>query len=70
MRKFYCVTASPCRELEQEDVLLMIYSCRYPPQMIPGIDIVIHTTATNDRDARLLLSSFGLPFDGKHWAKA
>ncbi|MCJ1283016.1 hypothetical protein MMC26_002343 [Xylographa opegraphella] len=39
---------------------------RYPPKMIPGVDIIIHTTATNDRDARLLLSGTGLPFYGKH----
>ncbi|MCJ1388329.1 hypothetical protein MMC18_001175 [Xylographa bjoerkii] len=38
----------------------------YPPKMIPGVDIIIHTTATNDRDARLLLSGTGLPFYGKH----
>ncbi|MCJ1476934.1 hypothetical protein MMC13_005603 [Lambiella insularis] len=38
----------------------------YPPKMIPGIHMVIHTTATNDRDARLLLSGMGLPFYGKH----
>ena len=34
--------------------------------MIPGIDIVVCTTATNDKDARLLLSSLGVPFYGKH----
>ena len=39
---------------------------RYPPKMIPGIDIVVCTTATNDKDARLLLSSMGVPFYGKH----
>ena len=39
---------------------------RYPPRMIPGIDIVVCTTATNDKDARLLLSSLGVPFYGKH----
>lgn len=39
---------------------------RYPPKMIPGVDIVLHTTATNDRAARLLLSATGLPFYGKH----
>ncbi|KAK0512925.1 hypothetical protein JMJ35_004942 [Cladonia borealis] len=38
----------------------------YPPRMIPGIDIVCCTTATNDKDARLLLSSMGVPFYGKH----
>ena len=34
--------------------------------MIPVIDIIVHTTATNDKDARLLLSSLGVPFHGKH----
>lgn len=38
----------------------------YPPKMIPPIDIMVCTTATNDRDARLLLSSMGVPFYGKH----
>lgn len=38
----------------------------YPQKMIPGIDIVVCTTATNDKDARLLLSSMGIPFHGKH----
>ena len=39
---------------------------RYPPRMIPGVDISVNTTATNDKDARLLLSSMGIPFFGKH----
>lgn len=39
---------------------------RYPPKMIPAMDIVVCTTATNDKDARLLLSSMGVPFYGKH----
>ena len=39
---------------------------RYPPKMIPGIDIIVCTTATNDRDARLLLSAMGVPFYGEH----
>lgn len=39
---------------------------RYPPRMIPGIHIIVCTTATNDKDARLLLSSMGVPFYGKH----
>ena len=38
---------------------------RYPPQMIPGLHITIHTTATNDREARLLLGAIGIPFYGK-----
>ena len=46
--------------------LTMVDFCRYPPKMIPGIDISCCTTATNDRDARLLLSSLGVPFHGKH----
>lgn len=39
---------------------------RYPPKMIPNVDVIVCTTATNDRDARLLLSSMGIPFHGKH----
>lgn len=37
----------------------------YPPRLIPGCHIFIRTSATNDRDARLLLSAMGLPFYGK-----
>ncbi|CAI6334027.1 unnamed protein product [Periconia digitata] len=37
----------------------------YPPKMIPGCYITIHTDATNDKDARLLLQAIGLPFYGK-----
>ncbi len=38
----------------------------YPPRMLPGIDIMVCTSATNDKDARLLLSAMGVPFHGKH----
>lgn len=38
---------------------------RYPPKMIPGFHVMVHTTATTDRDARMLLSSIGIPFYGK-----
>lgn len=38
---------------------------RYPPKMIPGCHVMIHTTAKDDRDARLLLSQVGIPFYGK-----
>jgi large subunit ribosomal protein L5 len=38
---------------------------RYPPKMIPGFHVTVHTTATNDRDGRLLLSALGIPFYGK-----
>jgi large subunit ribosomal protein L5 len=34
--------------------------------MIPGCHIMIHTTATTDKDARLLLNSMGIPFHGKY----
>lgn len=34
--------------------------------MIPGIGVMVCTTATNDQEARLLLSSLGIPFHGKH----
>ncbi|KAL3465807.1 ribosomal protein L5 domain-containing protein [Aspergillus heterothallicus] len=37
----------------------------YPPKMIPGCHITIHTTARTDKDARLLLSAMGIPFYGK-----
>ncbi|KAF2721330.1 ribosomal protein L5 [Polychaeton citri CBS 116435] len=37
----------------------------YPPKMIPGCHIIVHTSATNDKDARMLLSSIGIPFYGK-----
>ncbi|KAK4891118.1 54S ribosomal protein L7, mitochondrial [Elasticomyces elasticus] len=37
----------------------------YPPKLIPGCHIMIHTTATTDRDARLLLTQVGIPFYGK-----
>lgn len=33
--------------------------------MIPGCHITLHTTATVDKDARLLLSAMGIPFHGK-----
>lgn len=42
------------------------FGVRYPPKMIPHIDVIVHTTATNDKDARQLLSSMGVPFYGKH----
>ena len=38
---------------------------RYPPKMIPGCHITIHTTAKTDRESRLLLSAIGIPFTGK-----
>jgi large subunit ribosomal protein L5 len=38
---------------------------RYPPKMIPGCHITIHTDATNNKDARLLLQAIGIPFYGK-----
>lgn len=37
----------------------------YPPKMIPGLHITVHTTARADKDARLLLEAFGVPFYGK-----
>ncbi|KAK0292021.1 54S ribosomal protein L7, mitochondrial [Friedmanniomyces endolithicus] len=37
----------------------------YPPKLIPGCHITIHTTATTDQDARLLLTQIGIPFFGK-----
>ncbi|KXT01417.1 hypothetical protein AC578_9536 [Pseudocercospora eumusae] len=37
----------------------------YPPKMIPGLHVFVHTTARDDRDARMLLSACGIPFYGK-----
>jgi large subunit ribosomal protein L5 len=37
----------------------------YPPKMIPGCHITVQTSATNDRDALLLLQSIGIPFYGR-----
>jgi len=37
----------------------------YPPKMIPGCHITIHTTADVDKDARLLLQTIGIPFYGR-----
>ncbi|KAF2226657.1 ribosomal protein L5 domain-containing protein [Elsinoe ampelina] len=38
----------------------------YPTRMIPGCHITLHTTARNDRDARMLLNACGIPFYGKN----
>lgn len=37
----------------------------YPPKMVPGMHMTIHTSAKNDVDAKLLLLSMGVPFIGK-----
>ncbi|KAK2060870.1 ribosomal L5P family protein [Colletotrichum caudatum] len=37
----------------------------YPAKLIPGCHIFIQTTATSNRQARLLLQALGLPFYGK-----
>lgn len=37
----------------------------YPPKMIPGIHVTVHTSARNDSDGRKLLQGFGIPFYGK-----
>ena len=37
----------------------------YPPKKIPGLHVTVHTTARADKDARLLLEAFGIPFYGK-----
>ncbi|KAI8297086.1 54S ribosomal protein L7 [Colletotrichum sp. SAR11_240] len=37
----------------------------YPARLIPGCHIHIQTTATSNRQARLLLQALGLPFHGK-----
>ncbi|KAF7845920.1 hypothetical protein BT93_L0038 [Corymbia citriodora subsp. variegata] len=55
--------------LRKEDIALFpeveVNYDAYPPRMIPGCHVIVHTTATNDRDARLLLTAIGLPFYGK-----
>lgn len=38
---------------------------RYPPKMLPGVHVLIHTSASTDQDARLLLTALGIPFYGK-----
>jgi large subunit ribosomal protein L5 len=37
----------------------------YPAKMVPGCRVFIKTSATSDRQARLLLQSFGVPFYGE-----
>ncbi|KAB8349570.1 hypothetical protein FH972_023594 [Carpinus fangiana] len=37
----------------------------YPAKLIPGCHIIIKTSARTDREARLLLTTLGLPFYGK-----
>ncbi|RMZ86078.1 hypothetical protein DV737_g51, partial [Chaetothyriales sp. CBS 132003] len=37
----------------------------YPPRLIPGMHVTIHTSASCDKDARLLLQQMGLPFYGR-----
>lgn len=44
---------------------LLLIPGSYPPKMIPGCHITVQTDATNNRDARLLLQSIGIPFYGK-----
>ncbi|KAK5109433.1 hypothetical protein LTR62_006992 [Meristemomyces frigidus] len=55
--------------LQPKDVVLFpeveVNYDMYPPKMIAGLHIVIHTSATNDSDARVLLQQIGLPFHGK-----
>lgn len=34
----------------------------YPPKMIPGFHVLVKTTATSDRQAKLLLAGLGVPF--------
>ncbi|QKX60944.1 uncharacterized protein TRUGW13939_08090 [Talaromyces rugulosus] len=55
--------------LEPEEVALFpeieVNYDMYPPKMIPGCHVTLHTSATMDKDARLLLSALGIPFHGK-----
>lgn len=45
---------------------LLTLISRYPPEKIPGANIILHTTARTDKDARLLINSLGVPFHGKY----
>ena len=61
-----CAFATTCRLPFASGCLLIVdVVCRYPPKLIPGCHIMIHTTATTDQDARLLLTQIGIPFFGK-----
>ncbi|PHH53769.1 50S ribosomal protein L5 [Ceratocystis fimbriata CBS 114723] len=37
----------------------------FPSKMIPGLHVMIRTTATSDRQARLLMQTLGVPMTGK-----
>ncbi|KAK4189600.1 putative mitochondrial LSU ribosomal protein L7 precursor [Podospora australis] len=37
----------------------------YPPKMLPGCRVFVKTSATSDRQARLLLQAMGVPFHGQ-----
>ncbi|KAL1877617.1 hypothetical protein VTK73DRAFT_8441 [Phialemonium thermophilum] len=37
----------------------------YPSKMMPGCRVYVHTTATSDRQAKLLLRALGVPFYGE-----
>lgn len=50
---------------DSESMTAWLMIVRYPPKMIPGCHITLHTTAKADKDARLLLSAMGIPFYGK-----
>lgn len=41
----------------------------YPPRMVPGLHVTVHTSAKTDRDAKLLLMSMGVPFTTKGKSK-
>ncbi|KHN95812.1 Ribosomal protein L5 [Metarhizium album ARSEF 1941] len=45
--------------------MLIISAQMYPPKLVPGCDIFIHTTGTSDRQGRLLMEALGFPFYGK-----
>lgn len=50
---------------DMSDISFLTDVSRYPPNMMPGCHITLHTTATDDRQARLLLGAIGIPFYGK-----
>ena len=50
---------------DKHAVLRRLIPVRYPPKMIPGCNIIVHTSAATDSDARMLINAIGIPFYGK-----
>ncbi len=43
-------------------IFIILTVSRYPPKMIPGCHVIIHTSAKTDYDAKILLGAVGVPF--------